>query len=241
MDEDQGCLGLPPTPPQHSPRMLADAPSTCASQTSLLWRSESARSHVSWRHGQNSWPPRRPWSYTWRNTWRHNEGAQTCQGQSRAETFSGTRQHTDAASDVFGPFGPFGPHAMPTSRMSENEPPALQSAAELPLPCGLFPSQLSDILFREITPEDYEVLLQLDSKAAGTTSYVDMGCLPSIDVANFPRISCSICLSEYDSDDAVTRLPCDHVFHASCIYRWLSQHKKACPLCNRELPSSSAE
>lgn len=47
---------------------------------------------------------------------------------------------------------------------------------------------------------------------------------------------CSICLCEYEEGDKLTKLPCQHLYHAECIDSWTSNHTK-CPLCNFELES----
>jgi hypothetical protein len=40
---------------------------------------------------------------------------------------------------------------------------------------------------------------------------------------------CSICLSEFEPEDELRRLPCHHVFHALCVDKWLCQVSR-CPL-----------
>ena len=40
---------------------------------------------------------------------------------------------------------------------------------------------------------------------------------------------CSICLESYH-DDIIYNLPCNHIFHKTCLDDWLKQ-KKNCPLC----------
>lgn len=107
---------------------------------------------------------------------------------------------------------------------------------ETPLPCGLLPSQLSDILFREITPEDYDVLLQLDTQPPSSASPADIVALPSVDARDVDQVSCIFCLSPYDATERLTKLPCSHAFHKNCIAEWLLQHKPACPLCGQEVP-----
>jgi hypothetical protein len=47
---------------------------------------------------------------------------------------------------------------------------------------------------------------------------------------------CSICLCEYEADDALVQLPCGHVYHRECIDSWTANHQK-CPLCNFDLES----
>lgn len=46
------------------------------------------------------------------------------------------------------------------------------------------------------------------------------------------EICCSICLMDYEDDDAVTHLPrCNHLFHVHCIEPWLLRGSLTCPLC----------
>jgi hypothetical protein len=46
--------------------------------------------------------------------------------------------------------------------------------------------------------------------------------------------SCSICLCEYERGERVVRLPCDHIYHDSCLTSWTTNHTR-CPLCNYDL------
>lgn len=46
--------------------------------------------------------------------------------------------------------------------------------------------------------------------------------------------SCSICLCEYDRGEKVVRLPCEHMYHESCLASWTTHHTR-CPLCNYDL------
>ena len=41
---------------------------------------------------------------------------------------------------------------------------------------------------------------------------------------------CTICLSEFETDEDVRRLPCMHLFHEECVDQWLGQNKR-CPIC----------
>ena len=47
---------------------------------------------------------------------------------------------------------------------------------------------------------------------------------------------CTICLSEFEVDEDVRRLPCFHLFHVECVDQWLGQNKR-CPIC-RYVPES---
>ncbi|XP_020623263.1 E3 ubiquitin-protein ligase RNF181-like isoform X2 [Orbicella faveolata] len=52
--------------------------------------------------------------------------------------------------------------------------------------------------------------------------------------------SCPICQAEYKIGENVKQLPCDHMFHQSCILPWLSK-TNSCPLCRHELPTDDPE
>lgn len=46
--------------------------------------------------------------------------------------------------------------------------------------------------------------------------------------------NCAVCLSEFEWDEALRRLPCGHHFHKHCIDRWLRRNK-VCPLCLQDI------
>lgn len=48
---------------------------------------------------------------------------------------------------------------------------------------------------------------------------------------------CVVCQVEYEEEEPLVALPCEHPFHSDCISKWL-QIKKVCPICATE-PSSS--
>ena len=61
-------------------------------------------------------------------------------------------------------------------------------------------------------------------------------CLP-VGECNEDEPVCSICLSEFEKDDVLKRIPaCNHEFHKSCIEQWLCQHT-SCPMCRVEIGS----
>ncbi|KAJ0986615.1 hypothetical protein J5N97_004989 [Dioscorea zingiberensis] len=52
---------------------------------------------------------------------------------------------------------------------------------------------------------------------------------------------CSVCLSEFESDDEVRLLTvCGHAFHPECIDTWLGR-KKTCPVCRADLTEYPGE
>eukprot|EP01121_Diplochlamys_sp_Union-15-3_P017941 TRINITY_DN6425_c0_g1_i1.p1 TRINITY_DN6425_c0_g1~~TRINITY_DN6425_c0_g1_i1.p1 ORF type:complete len:144 (+),score=0.52 TRINITY_DN6425_c0_g1_i1:56-487(+) len=45
--------------------------------------------------------------------------------------------------------------------------------------------------------------------------------------------SCSICLADYQTGEALRCLSCDHKYHKICIDTWLTNHH-TCPLCKSD-------
>jgi hypothetical protein len=45
---------------------------------------------------------------------------------------------------------------------------------------------------------------------------------------------CPICIAEFNTGDLCRQLPCDHVFHRTCIDQWL-QVSIVCPMCKRNI------
>ncbi|XP_042475654.1 brassinosteroid-responsive RING protein 1-like [Macadamia integrifolia] len=44
--------------------------------------------------------------------------------------------------------------------------------------------------------------------------------------------SCAVCLYEFEGREEIRRLTnCRHIFHRSCLDRWMDHDQKTCPLC----------
>jgi len=52
---------------------------------------------------------------------------------------------------------------------------------------------------------------------------------------------CSICLDDFLSVQRVRQLPCGHVFHSTCIARWLVERNAVCPLCKLDVYEEEVE
>lgn len=113
---------------------------------------------------------------------------------------------------------------------------------EARLPCGLLVSEVSDILFRELTPEDYDLLVQLDESVIrpsnGRSSVGAVDALRMARPGEFLGENCMVCLLDFAPSDCVAALPCKHLYHRDCVAKWLLERRGACPLCGVEVLSS---
>lgn len=48
-------------------------------------------------------------------------------------------------------------------------------------------------------------------------------------------VDCRVCLTRFEPDSVVNRLPCGHLFHKGCLDKWLDYHHVTCPLCRTQL------
>lgn len=109
------------------------------------------------------------------------------------------------------------------------------------LPCGLTEDEVFDLLNRDLTPEDYELLLRLDSgdvdvdgdtetrtRASSSDSLKSVSSVCESDIIGG---ECVVCLCPIESGTNVVALRCQYQFHENCISLWLSETGRACPLC----------
>jgi len=87
------------------------------------------------------------------------------------------------------------------------------------------------ILYRDLTENDYELLLQLDenlpNKAGALPQQIQS--IPTIVSSGEEELQCCICLSEVEKDEVIKELGCKHRFHAHCIDKWLAINS-CCPI-----------
>lgn len=101
------------------------------------------------------------------------------------------------------------------------------------------------------TEESYEGLLRLDENVVSRGALPDeIDSLPSFHLVGEPHIlesarfcltiggsirsTCSICLTDYKSEDDVTVLPCCHCYHEACVTNWLLINR-TCPECRHDI------
>jgi len=102
---------------------------------------------------------------------------------------------------------------------------------------GLTFGQIEELMSRELTPEDYEMLLKLDSLVKPKTvekSAID-SFLETTWAEKDSNTTCAVCMCSFETDQKVKHLPCEHFFHSLCIVPWLEGHSQNCPLCNAKV------
>ena len=57
--------------------------------------------------------------------------------------------------------------------------------------------------------------------------------------AGDPFETCCICLDDFEENDKLRILPCDHGYHAKCIDPWLVKTKRICPQCRKRVFESN--
>lgn len=81
-------------------------------------------------------------------------------------------------------------------------------------------NELSDLLFNHETLDE-------------TTSLQGPKILPKLIPRTVPN-DCSICLNSIAADEMIYDIPCGHVFHKSCLGKWLDR-QTSCPLCRAQI------
>jgi hypothetical protein len=136
-------------------------------------------------------------------------------------------------------FGTFMAPRMPAVRVGPIDD---DGYSDMILPCGLYQDEVIDIMYRDLSPEDFEALSKLDERlpkrnTAGR-NLVDR--LPRMPAGECGVTECGVCLAELTAHTLVVKLPCGHAFHPNCISKWLTQCKNTCPFCTAPIQQSSS-
>lgn len=92
-------------------------------------------------------------------------------------------------------------------------------------------NSLLDLQNRELTPEDYELLLMLDETVEKKKVSKDtFSAFPQTVLAQDAPVDCPICMSPMAKGEKITTLPCSHQYHTPCIEQWLTMSSPNCPL-----------
>jgi len=124
----------------------------------------------------------------------------------------------------------------PKSQYERELQTALKASATEKHSSGLNYSLLLELSSRELTPEDYEMLLQLDASVEKKT--VSANVLESLNETVAEETisgNCTICFCDFEAGDKIKTLNCSHNFHVDCVTEWLTKHSQSCPLCNTKV------
>ncbi|KAK6947816.1 Zinc finger, RING-type [Dillenia turbinata] len=82
-------------------------------------------------------------------------------------------------------------------------------------------------------PEFHSVSAVLIREILPVVQFQDL--ISSIAENEIPE-SCAVCLYEFEGHEEIRRLTnCRHIFHRSCLDRWMDHDQKTCPLCRTPL------
>lgn len=92
---------------------------------------------------------------------------------------------------------------------------------------------LMELQFRDITPEDYDLLLELDEEVAPkTVNKTVLEKNPTKELDHDLEEICLICMENFLSGESIRTLDaCAHFFHTSCIDKYLVNFSNQCPCC----------
>ncbi len=93
-------------------------------------------------------------------------------------------------------------------------------------------NQLITMQDRDLTPEDYELLLELDNRVTPKTvqeNILESFKKDTVIEADSDQM-CSVCIENYVQGQVRKYLPCGHYFHVDCIDTWLKNSSMNCPL-----------
>ncbi|KAI3944698.1 hypothetical protein MKW98_021156 [Papaver atlanticum] len=86
------------------------------------------------------------------------------------------------------------------------------------------------------TENHYSVVasVNLIRRALPAMKFEDLVLTREVDACD--QDSCAICLCEYEDQDEIRPLVnCRHIFHGSCLNRWMINNQTTCPLCRTSL------
>ncbi|XP_050186429.1 E3 ubiquitin-protein ligase RNF115 isoform X1 [Myiozetetes cayanensis] len=82
-----------------------------------------------------------------------------------------------------------------------------------------------------------QLLGQLENTGPPPADKERISSLPTVPVTQEQvdtGLECPVCKEDYSVAEQVRQLPCNHVFHSSCIVPWLELHD-TCPVCRKSL------
>ncbi|XP_048733444.1 E3 ubiquitin-protein ligase RNF115-like [Ostrea edulis] len=82
-----------------------------------------------------------------------------------------------------------------------------------------------------------QLLNQLEGSGPAPAEKTKIDSLPTVKISQIQVdnvLQCSICMEDFEIDEQVKKLPCEHHYHKPCIVTWLEMHG-TCPVCRIDL------
>lgn len=124
----------------------------------------------------------------------------------------------------------FAPAALSSLWSAALAPPPLLQEQRPALPVLDFSA--IDLSFLAMGVEEAEEE-ELDDEAAPLSERARAALLTRPDAAPVDFV-CSVCLNPAESGQDLTALPCEHVFHTTCVNQWF-MNRSTCPMCRDRL------
>ena len=96
-------------------------------------------------------------------------------------------------------------------------------------------AQIRALQSRELTPEDYELLLRLDESVQRKNLLSAEAASNLIETILAEDAECSVCLCDMQKGECTVVLGCSHCFHPECIKEWLTRGRDTCPVCTAKV------
>lgn len=88
---------------------------------------------------------------------------------------------------------------------------------------------LEAMAYRELGPEDYALLSQLDEAVEKPKHALNLARFP-LAVLDRSQPDCAVCLDRFSLGEMAMRTDCGHLFHAACLAPW-GEISEECPVC----------
>ncbi|GMI84880.1 BCA2 zinc finger ATL 11, RING-H2 finger C2A [Hibiscus trionum] len=110
------------------------------------------------------------------------------------------------------------------------------------------PASMSEILLGSGFDQLIDQLSQVEIQNVGRynqspASKAAVDAIPTVEIDDthiHEEVCCAVCKEQFELGTKVLNMPCNHLYHSSCILPWL-QLQNSCPVCRHELPAVEGE
>ena len=84
--------------------------------------------------------------------------------------------------------------------------------------------------------DDEEEVQQADTNPVAQAQDCNKDCFEKV-FSRFQDYRCAVCMDNFEAEDVLHLLPCEHYFHCDCTTGWLADHN-SCPICKVRVAAS---